>query len=339
MSELFAKGVLHGLIGPGAIILNDYVLTVSDIDGGHRLTIARGNDVQTLDVLDGAVGPAGEAGPVGPVGPAGPVGPQGDKGDRGEAGPAGATGPVGPAGHAGFSPVVSIAEIPGGHRVTIADANGSQSFDVLDGEDGAGAVESVNGQTGAVQLTASDVGALAANELSGAVDDALAQAKASGEFDGPKGEKGEKGDTGAQGLQGEPGVSPTVEITGIASTTGQNGNKIKITDADGVVHVADVYDGARGSNGVSPTFEILSKSATETSPRATKITITGAQGSQTATIYDGATGPEGPAGPAGANGQPGYTPVKGTDYYTAADKTEMVNLVLAALPTWMGGSY
>ena len=125
MSELFAKGVLHGLIGPGAIILNDYVLTVSEIDGGHRLTVARGNDVQMLDVMDGPVGPTGEAGPVGPVGPAGPAGP---------------VGPAGPAGPAGFSPVVSIVEIPGGHRVTIADANGSQSFDVLDGV-GGGSVE------------------------------------------------------------------------------------------------------------------------------------------------------------------------------------------------------
>lgn len=47
-------------------------------------------------------------------------------------------------------------------------------------------------------------------------------------------------------------------------------------------------------------------------------------------------------GPAGADGQPGadgYTPQKGTDYWTTADKQEMVNDVLAALPTWTGGSY
>lgn len=131
MSELFAKGVLHGLIGPGAIILNDYVLTVSDIDGGHCLTIARGNDVQTLDVLDGVPGPVGPAGPAGVAGPAGAVGPVGPKGDTGSIGPAGEKG------DAGFSPTVEIAEIPGGHRVTITDANGSQSFDVLDGVGGA----------------------------------------------------------------------------------------------------------------------------------------------------------------------------------------------------------
>ena len=37
----------------------------------------------------------------------------------------------------------------------------------------------------------------------------------------------------------------------------------------------------------------------------------------------------GPQGPAGADG---HTPVKGTDYFTDADKTELVNAVLAAIP-------
>lgn len=41
----------------------------------------------------------------------------------------------------------------------------------------------------------------------------------------------------------------------------------------------------------------------------------------------------------GEDGKPGYTPQKGVDYYTEDDKTEMVNDVLAALPTWEGGSY
>ena len=44
-------------------------------------------------------------------------------------------------------------------------------------------------------------------------------------------------------------------------------------------------------------------------------------------------------GNTGSKGDPGKTPVKGTDYYTQADKNEMVNLVLAAMPTWTGGSY
>ena len=49
----------------------------------------------------------------------------------------------------------------------------------------------------------------------------------------------------------------------------------------------------------------------------------------------GAQGPQGPAGPRGEQGPAGadgHTPVRGTDYWTAADKQQMVNDVLAALP-------
>ena len=35
----------------------------------------------------------------------------------------------------GFSPIVEIEEIEGGHRITITDANGTESFDVLNGKD------------------------------------------------------------------------------------------------------------------------------------------------------------------------------------------------------------
>ena len=56
----------------------------------------------------------------------------------------------------------------------------------------------------------------------------------------------------------------------------------------------------------------------------------------------GEQGPAGENGPQGEKGDPGAdgrTPVKGTDYWTAADQTSMVNDVLAALPTWSGGAY
>lgn len=38
----------------------------------------------------------------------------------------------------------------------------------------------------------------------------------------------------------------------------------------------------------------------------------------------------------GSKGSPGATPVKGTDYYTEADKAEMVSDVIAALPVYDG---
>lgn len=41
----------------------------------------------------------------------------------------------------------------------------------------------------------------------------------------------------------------------------------------------------------------------------------------------------------GEPGTPGYTPIKGADYYTDEDKQEIVGDVLAALPTWTGRSY
>lgn len=56
--------------------------------------------------------------------------------------------------------------------------------------------------------------------------------------------------------------------------------------------------------------------------------------------YNGSdVGLKGAAGTPGKNGTDGKTPVKGTDYWTAADKAEIVNDTLAALPTWTGGNY
>lgn len=49
----------------------------------------------------------------------------------------------------------------------------------------------------------------------------------------------------------------------------------------------------------------------------------------------GNQGPQGEPGPAGKDG---HTPVKGTDYWTADDKTEIINSVLAALPSAEGVS-
>ena len=48
-------------------------------------------------------------------------------------GAAGEQGPQGSPGENGVSPVVTVTDITGGHRVTITDADGAHSFDVLDG--------------------------------------------------------------------------------------------------------------------------------------------------------------------------------------------------------------
>lgn len=76
-------------------------------------------------------------------------GAKGDKGDKGEKGDTGDTGPQGdqgeagadgPPGKDGFSPTVSVTTIEGGHRISITDKDGTNTFDVMDGEAGQGGV-------------------------------------------------------------------------------------------------------------------------------------------------------------------------------------------------------
>ena len=49
-------------------------------------------------------------------------------------------------------------------------------------------------------------------------------------------------------------------------------------------------------------------------------------------------GPEGPQGIQGEVGPAGTTPVRGVDYWTNEDKTEIINSVLASLPAAEGVS-
>ena len=49
---------LSGALSTGSVVVNDYAISIATIDGGYRLTITRGSDVQTLDIMDG-VGIAG----------------------------------------------------------------------------------------------------------------------------------------------------------------------------------------------------------------------------------------------------------------------------------------
>lgn len=70
----------------------------------------------------------------------GPQGPRGDKGDAGAVGQPGAD---------GTSPTVSVTAINGGHRITITDADGAKTVDVLDGAPGEQGATGPAGQPGA----------------------------------------------------------------------------------------------------------------------------------------------------------------------------------------------
>ena len=102
-----------------------------------------------------------------------------------------------------------------------------------------------------------------------------------------------------------------------------NGTTLTVTSASGTSSAN--LKGDKGDSGTSVTVNSVSESTTD-------------GGSNVVTFSDGKTVTI-KNGNKGSKGDPGRTPVKGTDYWTSADKSEMVSSVLAALPTWTGGSY
>lgn len=101
------------------------IKSITEIDGGHRVTFewtgtSGTKQTSTLDVMNGIDGKQGTPGVAGKTPVKGVDYFDGEKGDD------------------GFSPVITIAEISGGHKVTITTANGEESFNVMDGKDGTG---------------------------------------------------------------------------------------------------------------------------------------------------------------------------------------------------------
>ena len=145
---------------------------------------------------------------------------------------------------------------------------------------------------------------------------------------GEKGEKGEKGDPGEKGEQGEKGADGTMTFADLteeqkATLKGDPGEKGEKGDKGD--QGAPGADGAKGEKGEKG----------DTGPQ-------GPQGEK------GDTGEAGPQGPAGADGQPGekgekgdtgaagYTPQRGTDYWTASDIAEIKSYVDEAI---LGGAW
>ena len=114
--------VLNGTGGGGTPGYSPTVETAS-IDGGTRVTITDVDGPHAFDVMNG------EQGPQGVPGAKGDTGEQGPKGDPGEQGPKGAD---------GFSPTVETTPTDNGTQVTITDATGPHSFEVLNGTGGSG---------------------------------------------------------------------------------------------------------------------------------------------------------------------------------------------------------
>lgn len=96
-------------------------------------------------------------------------------------------------------------------------------------------------------------------------------------------------------------------------------NIITATRADGSTNTIVIRNGRTGDTG-------------PTGPKGDK-------GDPGATGPKGEKGDTGETGATGATGADGHTPVRGTDYWTEADKSAVISDVLASLPAWTGGSY
>lgn len=127
---------------------------------------------------------------------------------------------------------------------------------------------------------------------------------------------------GGGGAQGEDGASAYE----IAVEHGFEGSEAEWLES---LHGSDGQDGKDG------TIVSIETRVVEMPRRRTLVEI---HAMDPATHYDEITvfnvfdGQDGKDGKDGQNGQDGYTPQKGIDYYTEADKAEMVEAVLAAMP-------
>ena len=179
---------------------------------------------------------------------------------------------------------VGSGQMPEGYNVQIDPEGSPETF-----------VISVNGffadENGNVEI-----GGIDTDELNGAVEAALTEAKASGAFNGTSITITKISESSLDG------GTNTVEFS--------DGSKLNIKNGS----AGSFGEGGGGGGGIDAS---QLSAAIEEALRVAK----------ESGEFDGAPG------------SPGYTPVKGTDYYTAADKAEMVDLVLAALPVWNGGSY
>ena len=327
----------------------------------------------------GATGPKGDTGPAGPQGVQGAQGPQGIQGLKGDTGATGPQGPEGPQGVQGIqgekgdkgdrgadgtsftvlSLYATLSALKAAHptgsegdayAVGTSTSNTIYIWDVdqkawVDvgalqgpqgpkGDTGAQGPQGEKGDTGATGPKG-EKGDTGAQGPQGEKGDTGATGATGPQGDkGDPGEKGEKGDTGATGEQGPKGETGATGPQGIQGEQGPKGD----TGATGPQGPAGA-DGADGDDGVSIT-SVVQTTTSAADGGSNVITVTLSNGAtSTFTVKNGSKGSTGAAGTNGSNGADGYTPVKGTDYYTEADKAEMVEAVLAALPTWTGGSY
>lgn len=236
------------------------------------------------------------------TGPQGPVGQTGPQGVQGIPGPAGSDGKDGTDGKDGADGVIWTPAVSSDGTLSWTNDGGLDNPSPVNlmGPQGPSGERGPQGPHG-------DTPYIGENEhwFVGTTDTGVSA-------NGLPGETGPRGETGSPGADGVT-FTPSVSVDGVLSWTNDGGmanpEPVSIRGPKGDTGAT----GATGEKG-------------ETGPQGPK----GDTGSQ---------GPKGEKGDTGATGAPGYTPVKGTDYFTEEDKTELVNAVLAALPAAEGVGY
>lgn len=254
-------------------------VTIGDNGNWYINGVDTGKPSQGEQGSQGPAGPEGPQGEQGPAGADGAPGPEGPQGPQGPAGPAGADGAQGPAGADGFSPTVETETIEGGTRVTITDADGEHTFDIMNGRDGGEAATPTIGENGNWYINGEDTGKPSRGEQgpkgeqgpqgpAGADGEDGAQGPQGPE--GPQGPAGADGEDGAQGPQGPEGPQGPQGDPGPAGADGSQGPK------------GD--PGPAGADGFSPTV------ATEAIEGGTRVTITDAEGPHSFDVLNGTGG-------------------------------------------------
>ena len=251
------------------------------------------------------------------------MGPQGPKGETGPAGPQGQTGPAGAQGETGAAGA-SITSIT---KKSQSGTTATYTIALSDGKTFDFNVETVKGEKG----DNGDKGETGATGPKGETGERGPQGET-----GPKGDPGEKGETGATGAtgpKGDPGqTGPQGETgqTGPAGPQGQKGDTgsgfvVKgyygsVSALQASVKNPEVGD-AYGVGAAAPydiyIYDGVTNAWVNNGPLQGAKGDKGDPGEQGPKGETGSTGPQGPQGPAGK------TPVKGTDYFTQADKQEI----------------